>query len=188
MLRSCDYIFRWTGVRQSWEIWDYCGFAHDARLTEAGLPPSQVAPYMRTKPSDFNPGHRLSSRMRIPPERCSRRPWRLSYFLSCRTISTHSLLRVVLKGKFLCENASAFNTSLSDLVFFVMRTILYFLGFCVRLHYFLYYLSFMFNQFFTKCIVSSPSFSFFLCVKMSVWIVSNVSRVLHTFVNSVIVN
>ena len=73
---------------------------------------------------------------------------------------------------------------LSDLVFFfVMRTILYFFGFCVRLHYFLYYLSFMFNQFFTKCIVSSP-FSFFLCVKMSVWIVSNVSRVLHTFVNS----
>ena len=39
-----------------------------------------------------------------------------------------------------------------------------------------------------KCIVSSPSFSFFLCVKMSVWIVSNVSRILYTFENSVIVN
>ena len=78
---------------------------------------------------------------------------------------------------------------LSDLVFFVMRTILYFLGFCVRLHYFLYYLSFIFNQFFTKCIVSSLSFSFFLfCVKVSDRIVSNVSRVFYTFVNSVIVN
>ena len=72
-----------------------------------------------------------------------------------------------------------------------MRTILYFLGFCVRLHYFLYYPSFIFNQLFTKCIVSSLSFSFFLfCVKISDWIVSNVSRVhvLYTFVNSVIVN
>ena len=77
---------------------------------------------------------------------------------------------------------------LSDLVFFVMCTILYFLGFCVRLHYFLYYLSFIFNRFFTKCIVSSLSLFFLFCVKISDWIVSNVSRVLYTFVNSVIVN
>ena len=51
-------------------------------------------------------------------------------------------------------------------------------------------ISFIFNlHFFIKCIVSSLSFSFFLfCVKMSDWIVSNVSRVLYTFVNSVIVN
>ena len=51
-------------------------------------------------------------------------------------------------------------------------------------------ISFIFNpHFFIKCILSSLSFSFFLfCVKMSDWIVSNVSRVLYTFVNSVIVN
>ena len=56
--------------------------------------------------------------------------------------------------------------------------------------YIIFCISFIFNpRFFIKCIVSSLSFSFFLfCVKMSDWIVSNVSRVLYTFVNSVIVN
>ena len=50
-------------------------------------------------------------------------------------------------------------------------------------------ISFIFNpHFFIKCIVSSLSFSFFLFCVMSDWIVSNVSRVLYTFVNSVIVN
>ena len=60
-------------------------------------------------------------------------------------------------------------------------TLFFVLFFCI---------SFIFNpHFFIKCIVSSLSFSFFLfCVKMSDWIVGNVSRVLYTFVNSVIVN
>ena len=50
-------------------------------------------------------------------------------------------------------------------------------------------ISFIFNlHFFITCIVSSLSFSFFLFHFLSDWIVSNVSRVLYTFANSVIVN